>query len=133
MGQINVIREEITVDPLALGYAAMSDIEVVNSMNALTRTRNVKILTGAQLGAAIDESEYKSLADADKVAVREMVSQTEIDPFGFSAIVIRDIFAVNSNTLTALAALRIDAISRATELGINVVKKGHVEMARAVL
>ena len=83
------------------------------------------------MSGAIDESEYITLTEGKKSAIRELTRVDDLNPFGFAEIVVKDVFGSGA-TLTALAALRVKGVSRANELGYpGEVKVGHVEMARA--
>ena len=55
----------------------------------------------------------------------------DLDPFGLAEQVVKDIFGGASGTVTALAAARVEVVSRATEIGIGFVWPGNVELARA--
>lgn len=133
MGQIQILKTEIDNDPLTRGYAGMTDREVAVSLNLKTRSKSVTRMTGVQLGDAVDETEYKALSDVNKAAVRELVQVPQLNPFGFAAIVIKDIFPNQGSTIAALIAMRTTTTSRAKELGAReFVQAEHVTKARAL-
>ncbi len=134
MGQITLLKTEIDNDPLTIGYTGMSDQAVADSLNAETRSQNISSVSGTQIGDAIDETEYGLLSPENKTAVRELVQAEQHNPFGFTAVVLKDIFSNNSGpTITALLALRTRNISRAKELGAReTVDVTHVAKARAL-
>lgn len=129
---IDDLRSELANDPLARGYAGMTDAEVVADINSQYRSRNRDSMSGAEIGAAIDSAEYTALADeAHKDRLIALSNLDSVDPFGFAQTIILDIFAGGSNTVQALAAARVESISRAEELFQRDVKEGHVGEARS--
>lgn len=128
---IDDLRSELANDPLARGYAGMTDAEVVADINSQHRSRNRESMSGAEIGAAIDAAEYTALADeAHKDRLIALSNLDSVDPFGFAQTIILDIFAGGSNTVQALAAARVESISRSEELFQRDVKEGHVGEAR---
>ena len=126
------LREEIIGDPEGIGYAGMSGDEIVVSINALVRPRNRTSMTGREVRAAVDNEEYDALLDPQKSQFLSLVGSDDLDPFGLPANVIKDIFTAGSTTVTALAAARIELISRAVEIGIrSPVRISHVIAARS--
>ncbi len=130
-GQIQLLVEELTNDPLALGYTPMSNLDVAISLNALTRSRNRDSISTTEILEAIDSSALMALTGAKATRVWGLLGMNSVDPFGVAAEVLIDAFGSGSTTITALAILRVEAISRAAELGYpRKVGEGHVEMAR---
>lgn len=127
---INIIKVELTTDPLTRGYSTMTDEEASTDLNTVYRTRNRTSMTGREVAAEIVNAEYDALSDAKKNQILSLSSASDIDPYGFAANVIKDVFGAGSLTVTALALARVENISRATELGLGVVYPGHVEEAR---
>lgn len=110
----------------------MSNIQVVESINALTRVRDKARLSTTELLEAIDSGELLALTGDVSVRVWGVLSMEQVDPFGVAASIFIDAFGTPSATITALQALRVESISRANELGYpGKVREGHVEMARA--
>ena len=131
-GQITLLKTEIDTDPLARGYAAMSNLEVADSINTLNLERNKATITNTEVLEAIESSALLALTGDKATRVWGILSLNTIDPFGVSASVFLDAFGGGSPTITALIALRKESISRANQLGYpGLVKEGHVEMARA--
>jgi hypothetical protein len=126
---IVALKAELTDDPLGRVYSAMDDQTAADSLNTENRAVNKTTMTGREVAAEIVDSEYDALTDALKSQVLALVASEDVDPFGFAANVIKDIFPA-SDTLTALQAARVETLSRAVELGIGVAKTGHVEEAR---
>jgi len=127
MTDLTALADEIANDPLGRGYAAMNRDAIVASLNAVDRAVNRDSMTGTEIGAAIDPAEYNALTDAGKDRVIGLVSRDSVDPFGFAATVMIDVFGGGSATVTALASARTKTISRAQEIGYRRVKYGWVE------
>ncbi len=130
---IDVLKAELTDDDLERGYSGMTDEEVATSLNNLIdRTRNRTTMSGREVAAEIVDAEYDALSDAKKNQILSLTSASDIDPFGFAANVIKGVFTLGSDTLTALVTARVQNISRSVELGLGVIRIGHVQQARAV-
>lgn len=132
MPSIEILKTELTTDPLGRGYAGMTAAQVVASMNAKDRNQNKESLSGAEVAEAINGSEYTALGDAAKDRVINFTLQRSIDPFGFGQTVFIDIFGGGSQTITNLAAARVESVSRAKEIGWgDAVNEGDIINARA--
>ncbi len=127
---MTVLSDELTNDPLGRGYSAMTDQEVVDSLNAVDRPRDRTSMSGREVAAGIDNAEYDALGDVQKSQVLALVASDDLDPFGLAANVIKDIFTAGSATVLALAAARVETVSRAVELGLSRVRAGTVAEAR---
>lgn len=132
MGRIQILIDEMTLDPLGLGYTAMTNIQVASSMNGLTRSRNKTQLSSTEVLEAIEPAALMGLAGDASTRVWGLLGMPSFDPFGVAEDVMKDAFGFTSGTITALSDLRVEAISRAQELAYQgKVKEGHVEQARA--
>lgn len=131
MGYIQDLKNELDSDPLARGYSTMTDQQVADDLNTKYRSFNLPFMTGTEVADAIVTSEYNALADAQKDRVIALTNRDSINPFGFSATVMIDIFGAGSDTISALQASRVEPISRAQELFERDVKVGQVTDARA--
>jgi len=92
-------------------------------------------MTGAEILAATDSTEYAGLSDAKKAQYLSFTSGNDtIDPAagGIAQEIIVDIFGAGSVTVTTLALLRQETISRAEELGLGFVIIGDIQNARAL-
>lgn len=132
MGQIQLLIDELNNDPLGVSYSGMSNIEVANSLNDKSLSKNKSSLQTSEILEAIVSSALMSLTGDKAVRVWGLLGMESVDPFGVAASVLIDAFGAQSETISALAILRKESISRAQQLGYpGVVKEGHVEMARA--
>jgi hypothetical protein len=129
MSNITEIENEITIDPLARGYAAMTNLEVLQDMSIKNRVRNKTSLTGSEVLNAIPKADLFALPTVELQRMWNVVHLGNVNPFGIEADILIDIFGAGSATITTLAAIRKEIVSRAVELGI-ILKKGYIEQAR---
>lgn len=115
------LKSEITVDPLRRGYSTMTDQQIVDSLNAVNRTRNRTSITGDELFSATDEVEYIALSSSDRLLWVSFCGRDSIDPFGKANVAfVKDLFGNGSATVLAMAGDRVESVSRADELGVRV-------------
>ena len=127
---MSFLGEEVTNDPLGRGYNGpgsenlgpdpMTDQELVDSLNAVNRSRDRTSMTASEVLNAVDKTEWVALIDAERQQIWDILHMGEVNPFGIEADLFQDIFG-GSTTITALQAIRVEAISRAQELGVGVV------------
>ena len=126
----NILKIELTDDPLGRGYSGMPDIDAANDLNTAYRSQNKSSLSGNSLFTATDFTEFAGLTE-ERRSLWVSWCGTDRDPFDTENIAfVNWIFGGASATLTALAAIRTENISRASELGIGTVKEGYVALAR---
>ena len=132
------LKSELETDPLGLGYAtinvldrdvAQADADILNSLTT-GRTRNRTSMTGREFKDNWDTTEFSALTDVQKDLLYSMAARDDLNPFGVDATVVQDIFPGGGATITALAAARIETVSRAVELGFGVVSIGNIQAAR---
>ena len=123
---MSILSDELTKEE----YAAMSDAEAAVSLNALNRSRDRTSMTASEVLNAVEISEWNALTDVQRQQIWDVLHIGEINPFGVEATIFQNVFGV-STTITSLQDARVEQISRATELGLGVVKVGHVEEARS--
>ena len=135
------LRSELVNDPLGLGYTPDDPADWLNGpaseadaalLNSLTtgRTRNRTKMTGREFKDEWDATEFSALTEPQKDLLYSMAARDDLDPFGIDATVVQDIFPPGGITITALAAARVETISRATELGFGRILPGDVQNAR---
>jgi len=128
---LNALKTEIDTDPLARGYAGMSDAAVADSLNVIDRTINRTSMSGSEILNAVDASEWATRGNAQKQVVWHIVHLGNVNPFGLEATLIADAFrGAGGVTIAALADARKTGVSRAVELGLNLVKAGYVQQVR---
>lgn len=129
------LRNELETDPLGLGYSSLpsldnqADADLLNSLST-GRTRNRTAMTGREFKNEWDDAEFSALTDTQKNLLYSMAARDDLDPFGVDAQTVQDIFPGGGTTITALAAARVETISRATELGFGEVTLLNCEHAR---
>lgn len=136
---IPALWDEINNDPLARGYAGMTDEQVAADLNTVYRTRNRSSISGDEAFGATDPAEFDGLADgsANNSADTKnhwiaFCGRDSIDPFQVANVqFVQQIFGPGSVTVANLSATRTEDVSRAEELGLGTVKTGHVQKARA--
>jgi len=128
---MSILSDEITGDPEGLGYAAMTDLEAANAMNVVNRPRNRTSMTGSELLSNQNSADYNALSDTKKDNWLSLCGVDSIDPFGSAVQVVIDIWGAGSTTIANLQTARVEAVSRAQELGITV-NEGDVNHARVI-
>ena len=126
------LRAELINDPLTRNYTAMTNQQVVDSLNAVDRTRNRASMTGKEVKDRIDVTEWDARTDAQKQIILALCNRDDLDPFGIDAQIFQDAMAGATNTLAALTSYRVEDISRAQEIGFaNGINISAVEAARS--
>ena len=125
---MRMLEDEIANDPLGRGYSAMTDADLLNSLNTADRNRDRKSMTGREVKAAVDVAEYNDLSDAKKQQMIELIKQDDLDLFGLDKDILSDIFGEGSTTADSLIAARTEHISRGMEIGWGVVKEKDFRM-----
>jgi len=122
---------EIDVDPLGRGYSGMTSAEIAADLNTEYRSRNVTVMSATEIFQNVDETEYAALTDTQRQAFWGMMGMGTLNPWGQEAEIFIQLFGAGSATITALAAARVEPVSRAAELGLGPVTQGDVERAIA--
>ena len=133
------IRDELLTDPLGRGYVGMSDQAAADDLNTAYRTRNRTSMTGDELFQATVPSEFNALSTGsgnnpdNQGHWLSFCGRETIDPFATAnEQFVIDLFGGGSGTVAALQAARVESITRGEELGIGIVKVGHVEEVRRI-
>lgn len=126
---IDILKTEITNDPLTRGYSGMSDLAIATDLNTVYRTSNKTIMTATEIFNAINKAEFNALTDSNKQMTWDILHLGDVNPFGLEADLFQDIFGA-STTITTLQTLRVNNISRGVELNIGNVREGNVWEAR---
>ncbi len=127
----DILEDEIANDPLVRGYSGMSDQQLTDDLHTQYRTRNRDVMTSTQIMAEVGDAAYDALTNTNKTKLLSLLAIDGLDPFGFAANVVKEIFGDGSATVLALASARVESISRAEELGIAGITIGHVTEARS--
>lgn len=129
---LDALRAELLAGHPVTGAYSADNAEAAAELNAVNCSRNRTSLTGSQVINAIDATEWAALTDSQRQTVWNIVHLGEVNPFGVEATLMLNVFGGGSSTITALQAARIEAISRAVELGLGVIREGTIQQARAI-
>lgn len=126
------LRQEITADPLALGYSGMTDANAAVKLNAFDtgRTLSRRVIGKNELMTAISDSEWPTTA----ILQHKLSILFACDTIDASNANVRGVFAAifpAGATRTALLALATRVVSRADELGLGTVQAADVALVRA--
>jgi hypothetical protein len=125
---------ELTIDPLARGYAAMTDAQAADSLNTVNRTAARTDIDGNDLLQCTNAAELLALTAAARDLFVGLIQMPKISIANANnRALLGAMFAAGTTTRTNLVALAISTtpVSRAAELGLGVVTAGQVGRARA--
>ena len=128
---LTALKAELSVEHPVTGPYSPDPAEAAAQLNAPNRSRDRETMTGSQILNAIEEAEFLALTAEKQERVWNLLHLGTLDPFGREADLMVDVFGAGSNTIAALAILRVESISRAEELGLEQVRSGDVQRARA--
>lgn len=117
-----VLKNEISGDPLVRGYSGMTQQQVADDLNTVYRTRNRASVTGKEVKDRITSADWASRSDAQKAQLLALVARDDLDPFGIDADIFIEAMTGHLETTVAdLNTYRVENVSRAEELGLGVV------------
>lgn len=125
------LKAELTTGHPDTGAYSGDATAAAAELNAENRQRLRESVTGSAVLNAIDKAEFLSKTAEQRQRVWNLLHLGTLDPFGIEADLLIDIFGAGSATITALALIRVEPISRAEERGFGEVTAGHVQRARA--
>ena len=149
---MSILSDELTNDPLARGYAGMTDEEATTDLNTEYRDVNYPILIDAVNYAIRENGKWTQYREAselqtvsgtyDNQSMREFMdmftgftSLPEIDMQGvYMDGLIDDMVtegSMGAGVAAALKAFGVQTVSRGVELGLGTVRVGEVQDARA--
>jgi len=133
---LSALRTELTTDPLARGYAGMSDAEAVASLNTVNRSvqrphpiavaEMMPLVSDTGFAAVFDHPRYTDFSNNVRQQDRESAGQWVGAFFKRQLITQNDAAAL----LAYLNQTDTVAVSRADELGLGTVGIGFVRLAR---
>lgn len=128
---IDTLRAELTTDPLGRGYAGMTDEEAAADLNVENREITDPIISSAMIFNAVEPAEYAALPDTKLIDLLLGVGEgIDAGPGTNARAVIVSAFDGGSTTVANLVDAATKTVSRAVEIGLGLVKPGHVEEAR---
>ncbi len=125
------LKAELDAGHPVTGAYDVDDAVAADQLNVVNRTVNIESVTGQQIFEAVVPAHYIAL-DADKKQLfGVIVGMGTILVNGTNTkLALTTMFSGATATLSALAALQTEQLSRAAELGLGFVAPGHVENAR---
>ena len=135
MPDYQALKSELAADPLAKGYAAMSDAQAAASLMANYRTTERASIRASELYEAVVDSEFTALAAGAQTRVRDLFALDVVPAATGSRAraVLLAIFGAGTQTRANLAALVKVDVRRCDEIGWSVgVTDQDVAAARAL-
>ena len=130
---IQILIDELTIDPDGRGYVSMNEHEAAADMNIIRVNQNKSSMTASEVYNLIDNTEWGALTSDQQRNVWDILQMGgNLNPFGREATDFVTIFGGGSTTITNLQDARIFQISRGQEIGWGKVKPGHIQQARGV-
>lgn len=135
MNYYESLKLELTNDPTGIGYSGMNTQQIVDALNDKNISIPRQTMTADQLMNNVVKAEYSQLTDGKKLQLLTLLTASyELNPYGFAADVLVDLFTAGSQTIQNLAQARVKLISRAEQLwGVGVIIKPQwVKTAQAL-
>ena len=127
------LKAELDAGHPDTGAYNVDDALAADELNAVNRTRNRGSMLGDEIFAATDNAEFVGLIDHKQQLWVSFTSKDQINAFETVNINFVDhIFGPASTTKSTLAGLRIEDVSRATEIGLDEPNASHVTHARSL-
>ena len=115
-----VLKNEILNDPLVRGYGGMTNAQILTSLVAVNRSRQLESVNSAFIYERLDQTEVQSLDAAATARLDRILGLgNNILVQGAAKTELIAIFGGGSNTIAALAADIVVAISRFEEIGLS--------------
>lgn len=122
---------ELINDPLNRDYSGMTNQQVAESLNTIDRTYDVLSVSGQDIFEAATLGDQQALSPDDMTLFLAICAMGTILVNGENTkTVLLTVFGPGTDTRDNLARLQKEDISRATEIGWNVVTDGHIGSAR---
>ena len=126
------LKAELDAGHPDTGAYNVDDALAAGELNAVNRTKPKSSMSGSEIINAVDTAEWGTRTADQQQVVWNVVHLGDVNPFGVEATLIQNAFTgAGGVTVTALAAARAPAASRAVELGIGFIYPTHVTHARA--
>jgi hypothetical protein len=126
------LKAELDAGHPGTGAYNVDDTLAAAELNTVNRTTNKTIVTGDELFTSTDGTEFGALTDHKRSLWVSFCSK-DIDPFASANVTfVTWVFGGGSNTVSTLATVRINDVSRAVELSLGTVDAGHIQYARTL-
>lgn len=125
---MNYIKLRAELDSNPTLYAALTDQQVADELNAVDKVQTRTSISGSELFSYTDETEYNALADSKK---SQWLSLCAIDSVTSSAVpIIKSIFPANTATWGNI--VKTETVSRAAQEGLGGnIQENDITIARA--
>lgn len=121
-----VLCDELTNDPLGRGYAAKTTEQKTSDINTKYRVKWKKCVDGVILRDQIEEVDWVAIGtDAQRDRLISVLDGC-VNPQGFARFRVVEILGAGSQSLSNMAAVAQNSISRAAELGLGKVRASDV-------
>lgn len=133
---LDKLRTELTSDPLGIGYAGMTDAQVVASLLAVNRPgAEREVIPSYEILEATVPAEWATLTAQEKQRYQTLISAGQVNLRGANTrAMLGAMFGAGTTTRANMLALQTGPVkSRAEELGLGEVREGDVQIARANL
>lgn len=128
---MSILSQELSLDPVGIGYANMSDAEVAASLNTENRSAVVTAVSGSDVLNATDDAEFAVLSAEQKAEWLSLCAVDSIDVSnGVAKALEAALFGSGTTTRSNLQSLKTRLVSRANEIGLGLVREGDVTRAR---
>lgn len=121
--------DEINLDPLGRGYGSMTAEQVAADLNTEYRNRFLQRVAGSELFEGIEGADWVGISESDRTLVLQILSLGDVNPQGNARTLLVGIFGGGSQTISNMAALATEVVSRSEELGLGRVNTGAVQKA----
>ncbi len=129
---ITALKAELAAGHPVTGPYDADDAAAAEQFHVENIVRNRDSMTRREVMAEIVNSEYDALTDIKKAQMLALLAADEIDPYGFAANVVKDVFGPDSTTVANLATARTETVSQAVNKSLGNVREGTVAQARAI-
>ena len=125
---------ELRYDPANIGYSTMTDQQALDALKAATVERIRSSMSGQELFVNTVPAEFSVLTAHKQILWISFCSGGSIDPGHVVTVdFVKWIFGTASATVTALAAARMETVSRMVYLELGEVQIGNITGARQLI
>jgi hypothetical protein len=129
-----LLKTELTSDPLARGYSGMDDQTAAASLTTKNRQQERTVVPSFLILDNLVPAEWAALTAQEKQRLALIISAAQVNlKSANTRQAFLDAFAGGTTTRANLAALQNEQISRGTELGLGELHAGDVKYARSIV
>lgn len=126
MATNQVLCSEITIDPLGRGYSTMTAEQIYTDLHTEYRSRFRDKVNGSELFEGIDPADWVAQSESDRTLVLQILALGDINPQGNARTLLIGIFGGGSQTISNMAAIATEQVTRVTELQLGSVRVGDI-------